>query len=149
MQVKLGERICLDAAAVAAATEDLLFHDYYTRTPCLSLSGQDADGPATAVSVTLDANDVARILECAVRHPNLNMRQAVVAALWNHPETFRRLFRFGLEAPPEFAEIRRVVAEELAKRPAAQEAAAAKPSPEALLPAMPLPPHLRRAKGRK
>ena len=38
MQVKLGDRICLDVRARAEAIEDLLFHDYYRRPPRIRLS---------------------------------------------------------------------------------------------------------------
>ena len=58
--------------------------------------------------MTLDGNDVARLVECAIRHPTPNMRHAVLAAIWNHPDSFRQIFQFGLNAPPAFPEIRRI-----------------------------------------
>jgi hypothetical protein len=94
----------------------------------------------------LDGKDVAKLIECAVRHPAFNMRSAVLAAIWNHPDSFRQIFRFGLEASPAFSEIREIVAEELDKCGAASARAsnAVKPANgKALLPRMPLPPHLR------
>ena len=140
MQVKIDGRLCLDAVAVAEATEDLLFHDYYSQTPQIRLTGDAGSG--TATEIMLDHNDVMRLIECAIRHPSLNMRQSVLTAIWNHPESFREIFRFGLGAPEAYSEIRNVVAEELGKRPAA-EAGADKPADKPLLPKLPLPAHLR------
>jgi hypothetical protein len=67
----------------------------------------------------LDGNDVAKLIECAIRHPASNMRYAVLAAVWNHPDSFRQIFQFGLRAPPGLPEIRKIVAEEL-DRPSAK-----------------------------
>ena len=145
MQVKTGERICLEAPAEAAATDDLLFRDYYSRTAQIRLTGEGT--PEGATEVMLDQNDVARLVECAIRHPSLNMRHAVLTAIWNHPDSFREIFRFGLGAPEAFSEIRKMVAEELGKSPIA-EGAAAKPAGETLLPKLPLPAHLR-GRGRE
>src|SRR5260370_42656529 len=100
--------------------------------------------PETPTEVTLDGNDVAKLIECAIRHPNPNMRNAVLAAIWNHPDSFRQIFRFGVEAPPAFVEIRKIVAEEFGKRSAGS---SGEPAGEALLPRMPRPAHLK-AKGR-
>ena len=141
MRVKTGDRVCFEGAAVAEATEDLLFHDYYTRTPRLRLTG--AAAPDGAAEVLLDGNDVARLVECAIRHPSLNMRHAVLTAIWNHPGSFREILRFGLQAPEAFAEIRKLVAEELGKGAAAAPPPAAQ-SDTTLLPKLPLPAHLRR-----
>jgi len=138
MQVKTGDRLCVDSPANAEPADDLLFHDYYSRTPRLRLVADETE-------VMLDAVDVGRILECALRHPSLNMRQAALTPIWNHPESFRAIFRFGLEAPEAFPDIREIVAEELARHPAAA-GPAAKPAAEALLPRMPLPAHLQRQK---
>jgi hypothetical protein len=141
MQVKTGDRICLEAPAAVEPIEDLLFHDYYTRTPRLRLTGEvAADGQGT--EVLLDGNDVARLVECAIRHPSLNMRHAVLTAIWNHPDSFREILRFGLQAAEAFAEIRKIVAEELGKGAAAA-AAPAQQAGETLLPKLPLPAHLR------
>ena len=140
MQVKTGDRIGLDIRARAEAIEDLLFHDYYSRTPRIRLSNDAA--PAAATEVVLDDTDVARLVECAIRHPSLNMRHAVLTTIWNHPDSFRAIFRFGLQAPEAFDEIRKLVAEELGKGGAA----APKPAGQAgtgLLPKLPLPAHLR------
>ena len=148
MQVKSGERTLLDAAARVEPTEDLLFHDYYTRTPRVRLI-DDAVGQETPAEPTteilLDGPDVAKLIECAVRHPSLNMRQCVLTAIWNHPESFRAILRFGLGASEAFAEIRKIVAEELQRHAAAKDATSGsvKPAGEALLPRMPLPAHLR------
>jgi len=142
MQVKTGGHICLDARATAEAIDDLLFHDYYSRTPRLRLTGETE--PDGATEVVLEDSDVAKLVGCALRHPSLNMRHVVLTAIWNDPESFRDILRFGLQAPEAFPEIRRVVAEELgrllpAAPPAADENKAATP----LLPRMPLPAHLR------
>jgi hypothetical protein len=143
MQVKTGGHISFDARARADAIDDLLFHDYYSRTPRLRLTGEAE--PDAATEVVLEDNDVVRLVECAIRHPSLNMRHAVLTAIWNHPESFRGILRFGLQAPEAFPEIRQVVAEELARhRPAPAAAAPDKPM-TTLLPRVPLPPHLRRS----
>jgi hypothetical protein len=102
--------------------------------------------PEAATEIILDGNDVARLVECALRHPQPNMRYGVLAAIWNHPDSFRQIFAFGLRAPEEFSEIRKLVAEELAKSGVALRDAAGEPSSsgtEPLLPRMPLPAHLK------
>jgi hypothetical protein len=101
--------------------------------------------PETPIEVTLDGNDVATLVECAIRHPTPNMRYAVLAAIWNHPDSFRQILRFGLNAPPGSPEIRKIVAEEIDKGAPASEPGAEriKPAGETLLPRMPLPAHLR------
>jgi hypothetical protein len=74
------------------------------------------------------------------------MRYAVFAAIWNHPDTFRQIFQFGLQAPAGFPEIRKIVAEELDKCSAKAEFPDANQVGSAvgpLLPRMPLPAHLR------
>jgi hypothetical protein len=138
MQVKTGEHTSLEAPVVAEPAEDLLYHDYYSQTARLRLTGKTE--PTT--EIMLDQNDVIRLVECAIRHPSLNMRQSVLTAIWNHPDAFREIFRFGLQAPEAFSEIRKVVAEELGKRPVAEEGAA-QPAGKTLLPKLPLPSHLR------
>ena len=140
MRVKTGDRICFEGPAVAEATEDLLFHDYYSQTPRIRLTLEAEPEPATEIMV--DHNDVARLVACAIRHPSLNMRQSVLTAIWNHPDSFREIFRFGLGAPDAYSEVRKVVAEELGKRPAAV-AGETKPADKPLLPKLPLPAHLR------
>ena len=143
MQVKTGDRICFEASVAADAIEDLLFHDYYTRTPRLRLTDEQATEGST--EVLLDGNDVARLVACAIRHPSLNMRHAVLTAIWNHPDSFREILRFGLQAAEPFAEIRKIVTEELGKGAAA---APAQQAGETLLPKLPLPAHLR-GRGRE
>ena len=140
MQVKTGEHLSPEAAAVAEPIEDLLYHDYYTRTPRIRLRAESAS--AAAAEVLLDGADVAGLVACAIRHPSLNMRHAVLTAMWNHPESFREILRFGLQAPEAFGDIRKVVAEELGRK-AAGGTAAVDPGGKALLPKLPLPPHLR------
>src|SRR6266849_3691647 len=139
MRVKRGEHTDLEARAKAEPADDVMTRDYYTKRPQILLTG-DPTGPMQP-EITLDGNDVAKLVECAIRHPNPNMRNAVLAAIWNHPDSFRQIFRFGVEAPPAFAEIRKIVAEEFGKRSSGERAG------EALLPRMPRPAHLK-AKGR-
>jgi hypothetical protein len=105
--------------------------------------------PDAPVEIVLDGNDVARLVECALRHPQPNMRYGVLAAIWNHPESFRRIFAFGLDAPDAFPEIWKVVAEELAKAGRVRQGTVGKPGPgaEPLLPRMPLPAHLKGRSG--
>jgi hypothetical protein len=138
-----------DARAKAEPAESVVTTDYYTQLPQIRLTG-DSTGrptePETSTAVTLDGNDIAELVECAIRHPAPNMRYAVLAAIWNHAEPFRQIFQFGLEAPAVFSETRKIVAEELAKRSVTPEfpvSNAVKPAVEPLLPRMPLPAHLR------
>ena len=112
MLVRQGERTYLEARAKAEPAEDLLTRDYYTLRPQIRLTGDATERPTqpeTPMEVTLDGNDVARLVECAIRHPTPNMRHAVLAAIWNHPDSFRQMLQFGLNAPPEFLEIRKIV----------------------------------------
>jgi hypothetical protein len=149
MQVKIGGRIYLEARAKAEPTDSVLTPDYYTQLPQIRLTGSSpghAMQPETTAEVTLDGNDVAELVECAIRHPASNMRYAVLAAIWNHSDSFRQIFQFGLTAPAGFPEIRKIVAEGLAGSIANSEFPAsnpAKPAAEPLLPRMPLPAHLR------
>ena len=145
MLVRRGDHIDLEARAKAEPASDVLTRDYYTLRPQIRLTGDPADGPMPPqpTEVTLDGNDVARLVECAIRHPTPNMRNAVLSAIWNHPDSFRRIFEFGLGAPTALPEIRGIVVDALAKRSATQES----PAPagdKSLLPRMPLPAHLRR-----
>jgi len=145
MLVRRGEYTDLEARAKAEPADDVLTRDYYTLRPQIRLTGDPADRaiqPEAPTEVMLDGNDVARLVECAIRHPTPNMRYAVLAAIWNHPDSFRQIFQFGLSAPPGLPEIRNIVAEELDKCSPPREAPA--PSGDkALLPPMPLPAHLR------
>jgi hypothetical protein len=49
----------------------------------------------TPTEVTLDGNDVAKLVECAIRHPTPNMRHVVLAAIWNHLTRSDRFSSFG------------------------------------------------------
>jgi len=148
MLVREGDRLCLEARAKAEPAESVITADYYTQLPQIRLTANPTSRekhPETPTDVTLDDTDVAKLIECALRHPDVNMRYVVLAAIWNHAESFRQIFRFGLDAPDSYPEIRKIVAEELDKGSSTGKAAAsnpAKPS-EALLPRMPLPAHLR------
>ena len=149
MLVRRGEHTDLEAPAEAEPADDVVTTDNYTRLPQIRLTGTPTDRsrqPETTMEITLDGNDIAKVVECAIRHPASNMRYAVLAAIWNHPDSFRQIFKFGLKAPPGFPEIREIVAEELDKcstRPEFPALNQAKPAAEALLPRMPLPAHLR------
>jgi hypothetical protein len=149
MLVRKGDRTYLDAPAKAEPADDVVWRDYYTQLPQIRLTGNSTDRPTQPeppTEVTLDGNDVGRLVECAIRHLTPNMRYAVLAAIWSHPDSFRQIFEFGLNAPPGFPEIRQIVAEELEKCalspdfPALNRVA---PASETLLPRMPLPAHLR------
>lgn len=145
MLVRRGEHIDLEARAKAEPAADVLTRDYYTLRPQIRLTGDPTDGPMPPqpTEVTLDGNDVARLVECAIRHPTPNMRNAVLSAIWNHPDSFRQIFEFGLDAPPALQEIHDIVADALGRRGSAEEAPRAA-GDNSLLPRMPLPAHLRR-----
>ena len=118
MLVRQGDRAILEVRAKAEPSDDVVTIDYYTQLPQIRLTANPTSRerqPETPIDVTLDDTDVAKLVECALRHPNPNMRSVVLAAIWNHAESFRRIFQFGLNAPEGFPEIRKVVAEELAK----------------------------------
>jgi len=149
MLVKEGDRTCLDVRAKVEPADPVLTRDFYSQLQQIRLTADAAFRPTQTgapVDVTLDDLDVARLIECAIRHPHPNMRHAVLAAIWNHPDSFRQIFRFGINAPEAFPEIRQITAEELDKQAPARTASPSdeiKPAVEALLPRMPLPPHLR------
>jgi hypothetical protein len=145
MLVTRGGRTELEAPVKAEAADNVVTSDFYTQLPQIRLTGDSAARampPETPVVITLDGNDIAQLVECAIRHHAANMRYAVLAAIWTHPDSFRQIFRFGLEAPPGFPEIRKIVAEELEKG-SATASHPVKPAGETLLPRMPLPAHLR------
>jgi hypothetical protein len=144
MLVRRGEHTDLEAPAKAEPADSVVTPDYYTQLPQIRLTGNPAGRatqPETPTEVTLDGNDVARLVECAIRHPAPNMRYAVLAAIWSHPDSFREMLRFGLNAPPGFPEIRQIVAEALDKAAPTLEPAAS--AGDTLLPRMPLPAHLK------
>jgi len=147
MLVRRGEHTDLEARAKAEPAEGVLTRDYYTVRPQIRLTGDPTGHPAQPgppAEVMLDGTDVAKLVECAVRHPAPNMRYAVLAGIWNHPDSFRQIFQFGLTAPPGLPEIRKIVAEELDKHATTRESPhPTKPTVETLLPRMPLPAHLR------
>ena len=149
MQVTQGGRTILEVRAKAEPGRDVITADYYTQLPQIRLTANPTSRqalPDMPAEVMLDDTDVAKLVECAVRHPNPNMRHSALAAIWNHPDSFRQILQFGLDAPEAFPEIRRIVAEAFDRAPAAPEAVAAnrgKPGAEPLLPRMPLPAHLR------
>lgn len=154
MQVRQDDRVILDARAKAEPADNIVTADFYTQLPQLRLSADPhsrQSHPDRPTDITLDDTDVARLVEAALRHPVFNMRQIVLAAIWNHPASFREILRFGLTAPAAFSEIRKVVAEELANCSPAPES----PLPnrgasgrETLLPRMPPPAHLRATGGK-
>ena len=149
MQVKTRDQVLLQAQAKAEPADNVITRDYYASLPQIRLTGVASGNPThpnQAVEIILDGNDLARLVECALRHPQPNMRYGVLAAIWNHPDSFRQIFAFGLKAPEEFSEIRKIVAEELRKSGGAPEGMAPDPSgqgAEPLLPRMPPPAHLK------
>ena len=153
MQIKTRDRVLLQAQAKAEPADNVITRDYYASLPQIRLTGVASGNPThpnEAVEIILDGNDLARLVECALRHPQPNMRYGVLAAIWNHPDSFRQIFAFGLNAPESFSEIRRIVAEELGKSGSAAQGAAtgpSKPGAEPLLPRMPPPAHLQGRSG--
>lgn len=153
MQVRQDDRVIFDARAKAEPADNVVTADFYTQLPQLRLSADPnsrQSHPDRPTDITLDDTDVARLVEAAVRHPAPNMRQVVLSAIWNHPDSFRQILRFGLTAPAGFDEIRNIVAEELANRPPALASPASNPAAtgrETLLPRMPPPAHLRATRG--
>ena len=148
MRIKDGDRVYLDADAQAEPADSLVYRDYYSISAQIRLSAGPDDGmtgrtPTT--EVILSDSDVARVVECALRHRELNMRQAVTMTIRNHPETFREVFRLGLDPPAGLDAVARIAAEELAKAGLAA-APAGRPGDDTLLPRVPRPPHLRKRK---
>lgn len=149
MRVIEDGRTIMDCRARAEPADDRITEDFYASQPQIRLSPNPNSRqklPELPTEVMLDDTDAANLVACALRHPRLNMRQAVLAAIWSDPDAFGRIFRFGLEASEAFPEIRRIVAEALGSRAVAPETAAAdrgKAGSEPLLPRMPLPAHLR------
>jgi hypothetical protein len=148
MLVRRDGRCIVEVRVKAEPADDVMTADYYTQLPQIRLTANPTSRqiqPETATDVTLDDTDVAKLVECAIRHPNPNMRSVVLAAIWNHADSFRQIFRFGLDAPDGFPEIRKIVAEELDKLRSTPKSTGGDPvkSVEQLLPRMPLPAHLR------
>ena len=105
MQVKTRDRVLLQAQAKAEPADNVITRDYYASLPQIRLTGVASGNPThpnEAVEIILDGNDLARLVECALRHPQPNMRYGVLAAIWNHPDSFRQIFAFGLNAPEQF-----------------------------------------------
>src|SRR6266446_180977 len=153
MLVRQGERSIAEVRAKAEPADDVMTADYYTQLPQIRLTANPTSRqkrPETATDVTLDDTDVGKLVECAIRHPNPNMRSVVLAAIWNHADSFRQILRFGVDAPEAFPEIRRIVAEELDSYRSTPKSAGSDSvkSVEQLLPRMPLPAHLRNGKRR-
>jgi hypothetical protein len=144
MRVIRDGRTIVDCRASAEPADDRITEDFYASQPqiCLRPNPNSRQKlPELPTEVFLDDSDAASLIACALRHPRLNIRQAVLAAIWSEPEAFRRVFEFGLDAPEAYPEIRKIVAEALAKRtPAASNQS--RPG-TGLLPRMPLPAHLR------
>jgi hypothetical protein len=146
MLVKDGDHVYLDADAQVERADALVYRDHYSISAQIRLSAGPDDGMTGAkptTEVVLSDSDVARLVECALRHDALNMRQAVTVAIRSHPETFREIFRLGLNPPA--GEIAKIAAEELGKAGFAA-MPSGKPGGDTLLPKVPKPEHLR---GRK
>src|ERR1700730_15732580 len=115
MLVRQDGRCIVEVRVKAEPADDVMTADYYTQLPQIRLTANPTSRqmpPETPTDVTLDDTDVAKLVECALRHPNPNMRNVVVAAIWNQADSFRKIFRFGLDAPDGFPEIRKIVAAE-------------------------------------
>ena len=96
MQVKTRDRVLLQAQAKAEPADNVITRDYYASLPQIRLTGAASGNPThpnEAVEIILDGNDLARLVECALRHPQPNMRYGVLAAIWNHPELVPADFR--------------------------------------------------------
>jgi hypothetical protein len=148
MRVKDGDHVYLDADAAAEPADALVYRDYYSISAQIRLSAGPDDGMSgktPTTEVILSDSDVARVVECALRHPERNMRQAVSTAVRSHPDTFREIFRLGLKPPAGFDPIAKIAAEELAEAGLAP-APVGKAGGDTLLPRVPKPAHLR---GRK
>ena len=145
MRVKFGDRTLVEARANAEPADDLITDDYYAQLQQIRLTRDPTDHriqSSASAEIILDGTDIGRLVECAIRHPSPQMRNVVLATIWNHPEAFRLIFEFGLNAPEAFQEIRKIVADALANHAAGSEAPAAS-GDKPLLPRMPLPAHLR------
>ena len=84
MLVRRGEHIDLAAAVKAEPADNVVWRDYYTQLVQIRLTADPTSRekqPDTPTEVMLDDTDVARLVECAIRHPSPNMRQAVLAAI--------------------------------------------------------------------
>src|SRR5438045_9561302 len=98
MLVSQGGRRIMEVRAKAEPAENVVTEDYYTQLPQIRLTANPTSRqqqPKTTTEVMLDDTDVAKLVECAVRHPNPNMRAVVLAAIWNPADSFRQIFRFG------------------------------------------------------
>ena len=129
MQVKTRDRVLLQAQAKAEPADNVITRDYYASLPQIRLTGVASGNPThpnEAVEIILDGNDLARLVECALRHPQPNMRYGVLAAIWNHPDSFRQIFAFGFRAPEQFSEIRKIVDGGTRQKPPALAQAAAR-----------------------
>src|SRR5438874_13164498 len=107
MLVRQGDRSIVEVRAKAEPADDVMTADYYTQLPQIRLTANPTSRekhPETPTDVTLDDTDVAKLIECALRHPDVNMRYVVLAAIWNHAESFRQIYRLGLDAPDRYPE---------------------------------------------
>ena len=89
MLIRMGGRTYPEVPAKAEPADNVLTNDYYTQLPQIRLTGNSTGRPMqpeTPTEVMLDGNDVANLVECAIRHPAANMRYAVLAAIWSHPQ---------------------------------------------------------------
>src|SRR5438552_610895 len=68
MLVRRGEHTDLEARAKAEPADSVVTRDYYTQRPQIRLTGDPAPSE-NPTEITLDGNDVARLVECALRHP--------------------------------------------------------------------------------
>ena len=102
MQVKTCDRIYQAAPAQAEPADSVVTADFYTQLPQIRMTGTSTGHrmePETTAEVMLDGDDVAKLVECAIRHPAMNMRYAVLAAIWNHPDSSGVFFSSVLKHP--------------------------------------------------
>jgi hypothetical protein len=148
MLVRRGNRIYPEVPAKAEPADDILTSDYYTRLPQIRLTGNSTGRPMqpeTPTEVMLDGNDVANLVECAIRQ---SYREYAICRVSSYLESSRLVpANFPVRSPsiPGVTEIRKIVAEELDKcssTPASAPVNRIMPAVETLLPRMPLPAHL-------
>ena len=110
MQVKMCDRIYQEAPAQAEPADSVVTADFYTQLPQIRMTGTSTGHrmePETTAEVMLDGNDVAKLVECAIRHPAANSDMLCwslsgatlirsgrfFGSVLKHPSLFRRYAR--------------------------------------------------------
>ena len=98
-----GKKGCdtdLRSAQERNLVDDVVTSDYYSQLPQIRLTGSPTDRPMqpeTPTEVTLDGNDVAKLVECAsASYPNIRY---VEAAIWITPTVPDRFSSLVLRRP--------------------------------------------------